>query len=74
MIGDETPGTLWRFTGPPTSWLLSRERWSNKLVMYLGEDKIHRSDGVTITNYKFLLDGQPTLVDRGFLKFFKEAT
>ena len=66
MIGNEAPGTLWRFTGLD-------DHWYNKLAMYLGMSEIHRDDGVIVTNYKFLLEGQSTVVDRSFLKFFREV-
>jgi len=38
--------------------------------IYLGEDIIHRDDGVTITNHKVLLvgDSQPRLFDCGMLR------
>ena len=41
--------------------------------IYLGEDIIHRDDGVTITNHKVLLvgDSQPRLFDRGLLKHMR---
>ena len=41
--------------------------------IYLGEDIINRSDGVTIVNHKVLLagDSQPRLFDRGLLKHMK---
>ena len=44
----------------------SRERW-RKPALYLGEDLIHRSDGVTIVNHKFIVGGTVLLADRTFL-------
>jgi len=41
--------------------------------IYLGEDIIHRDDGVTITNHKVLLvgDSQPRLFDATLLKHMR---
>jgi hypothetical protein len=41
--------------------------------IYLGEDIIHRDDGVTITNHKVLLvgDSQVRHFDRGLLKHMR---
>jgi hypothetical protein len=43
---------------------------NRRVGIYLGEDIIHRDDGVTITNHKVLLvgDSQPRLFDRGLLR------
>ena len=47
-----------------------------RLAVYLGEDFIHRDDGVTVENHKVLLVGasKPTIIDRGLLKHMNEAT
>ena len=47
-----------------------------RLAVYLGEDFIHRFDGVTVENHKVLLVGasKPTIIDRGLLKHMNEAT
>ena len=44
--------------------------------IYLGEDIIHREDGVTITNHKVLLvgDSQPRLFDRGMLRHMERIS
>ncbi len=55
------------FTGLPTV----RERWG-KPALYLGEDPIHRSDGVTVVNHKFLVGGKVLLADRTFLSSLRE--
>jgi len=49
----------------------SRERW-RKPALYLGEDPIHRSDGVTVVNHKFLVGGAVLLADRSFLTSLRE--
>jgi len=49
----------------------SRERW-RKPALYLGEDPIHRSDGVTVVNHKFLVGGRVLLADRTFLTSLRE--
>ena len=49
----------------------SRERW-RKPALYLGEDPIHRSDGVTIINHKFIVGGTVLLADRTFLTSLRE--
>ena len=48
-------------------------RYSNlngKKAVYLGEDFIHRSDGVIIENHKILYIGasKPTIIDVGLIK------
>ena len=44
--------------------------------IYLGENIIHRDDGVTITNHKVLLvgDSQPRLFDRGLLRHMERIS
>ena len=46
---------------------------NRRMGIYLGEDIIHRDDGVIITNHKVLLvgDSQPRIFDRGLLKHMK---
>ena len=43
---------------------------NNRTGLYLGENIIHRGDGVTITSHKVLLvgDSQPRLFDRTLLR------
>jgi hypothetical protein len=50
----------------------TRKRWEGKPVLYLGEDIINRSDGVTVVNHKFLVGGAVTATDVTFLKYIKE--
>ena len=60
------------FTGLPRLSLPTvRERWG-KPALYLGEDPIHRSDGVTVVNHKFLVGGTVLLADRTFLSSLRE--
>ena len=48
--------------------------WSScGLVLYLGEDIIHRDDGVTVVNHAVLASGQRRILDKSFLKFLKEV-
>jgi len=44
---------------------------NNKTALYLGEDFIHRDDGVVIENHKVLLVGEstPTIIDKGLLRW-----
>ena len=44
---------------------------NNKKALYLGEDFIHRDDGVTVYNHKILEIGasKPTIIDIGLLKY-----
>jgi hypothetical protein len=46
---------------------------NGRLAIYLGEEFIHRSDGVTVENHKVLLVGasKPTIIDRGLLKHMR---
>ena len=58
-------------------WLLPRSTsdfWSScGSVLYLGEDIIHRDDGVTVVNHAVLVDGQRRILDKSFLKFLEEV-
>ena len=51
---------------------------NHKTFVYLGEDFIHRPDGVTVRNHRILELGalQPTCIDEGLLKymFFRGLT
>tara|TARA_A100001015_G_C14840784_1_gene652402 strand:+ start:697 stop:906 length:210 start_codon:yes stop_codon:yes gene_type:complete len=44
---------------------------NDKKALYLGEDFIHRVDGVTVYNHKILEIGatKPTIIDVGLLKY-----
>ena len=46
---------------------------NGRVGIYLGEDFIHRSDGVVVENHKVLLMGEhtPTIIDRGLLRHMK---
>ena len=48
-------------------------RLNGRIGIYLGEDFIHRSDGVVVENHKVLLMGEhtPTIIDRGLLRHMK---
>ena len=48
--------------------------WKGKPALYLGEDIIERSDGVTITNHAFMLGGERRITDRSFLKMLDPLT
>ena len=56
-------------------WLLphsTSDFWKNcGTVLYLGEDTIYREDGMKITNYVVLADGQRRVLDKSFLKFLE---
>jgi len=48
------------------------EVWRKGAIgVYLGEDFIHRDDGVTVENHKVLYNGElsPTIIDRGVLRW-----
>ena len=64
-------GKLYKFEG----WGLERSGLDGTLAVYLGEDFIHRYDGVTVENHRILKVGAPasTLIDRGLLKYMKEV-
>jgi hypothetical protein len=49
---------------------------NGQLAIYLGEDFIHRDDGVTVENHKVLLVGasKPRIIDRGLLIHMNEIT
>ena len=48
--------------------------WQGKPALYLGEDIIERSDGVTIINHAFMLGGERRITDRTFLKMLDPLT
>jgi len=64
-------GKLYKFEG----WGLERSGLDGTLAVYLGEDFIHRDDGLIIENHRILKVGAPasTLIDRGLLKYMKEV-
>jgi len=45
-------------------------------AVYLGEDFIHRDDGVTVENHQILVVGEanPRIIDRGLLKWMNKVT
>lgn len=47
---------------------------NDRIGLYLGEDFIHRPDGMVVENHKVLLlgDTQPRLIDRSLLKYIKK--
>lgn len=49
---------------------------NGKLAVYLGEDFIHRDDGVTVENHRVLMVGAEhvKIIDRGLLKYMREVT
>jgi hypothetical protein len=60
------------------------KRWScwhtpgaleDKTALYLGEDFIHRDDGVTVENHRVLVTGRdkPTTIDRSLVKYMVEV-
>jgi hypothetical protein len=50
------------------------QRWTDKLAIYLGEDKpIERQDGYKVINHKFLVEGNIAIVDKTFLALMKEV-
>jgi hypothetical protein len=65
-------GKLYKFEG----WALSRSGLDGTLAIYLGEDFIHRDDGLIIENHRILKVGaiKSTLIDRGLLKHMTEVT
>ena len=48
--------------------------WRGKIALYLGEDIINRTDGVTIINHAFMLGGERRITDRSFLKMLEPLT
>ena len=44
---------------------------NNKKALYLGEDFIHRADGIIVENHRILEIGasKPTIIDSGLLKY-----
>ena len=50
-------------------------RINNKMALYLGEDFIHRDDGVVVENHKVLIVGEPapTIIDKGLLRWTKKV-
>ena len=48
-------------------------RLNNKTALYLGEDFIHRDDGVVVENHKVLIVGDTStiIIDRGLLKHMR---
>lgn len=49
---------------------------NNKVAVYLGEDFIHRDDGVIVQNHKVLLLGEttPTIIDSRLLRWMRRVS
>ena len=49
---------------------------NDKTALYLGEDFIHRDDGVVVENHKVLIlgDSSPTIIDRGLVRWMTVVT
>ena len=64
-------GQLYRFGATP----FALSSFVGKVAVYLGEDFIHRDDGVTVENHRILIVGEsnPRTIDRGVLKFMVEV-
>ena len=48
--------------------------WKDKPALYLGESIFNRSDGVTIINHEFMVNGERRITDRSFLKMLDPLT
>ena len=48
---------------------------NNKMALYLGEDFIHRDDGVVVENHKVLIMGAPapTIIGKGLLRWMTKV-
>jgi hypothetical protein len=48
---------------------------NHRMGVYIGEDHIHRDDGVTVENHKVLMMGEtvPRTIDRSLLTFIMEV-
>ena len=64
-------GELYQYDGRIPGSLVT-EPWHSHVALYLGEDSIHRDDGVIIVNHKFLVGSVERLVDKTFLRYLKE--
>ena len=64
-------GKMYKFEG----WGLSRSGLDGTLAIYLGEDFIHRDDGLIIENHRILKVGatNASIIDRGLLKHMAEV-
>tara|TARA_Y100000590_G_scaffold391370_1_gene467905 strand:- start:115 stop:324 length:210 start_codon:yes stop_codon:yes gene_type:complete len=64
-------GKLYRFEG----FGYKRSGLEGQLAVYLGEDFIHRDDGVIIENHRILKVGasSASIIDRGLLKHMAEV-
>ncbi len=62
-------GELYRFEGGYCPM-----KFYGKIAVYLGEDFIHRDDGVTVENHKIVITGEetPRIIDRTCLKWLKK--
>ena len=50
-------------------------RLNNELAIYLGEDNVHRGDGVVVYNFSVLIVGEdtPTCCDRSMFKYIRKV-
>ena len=64
-------GELYQYDGRIPGSLVT-EPWLSHVALYLGEDSIHRDDGIIVVNHKFLVGGMSRLADKTFLRYLKE--
>ncbi len=64
-------GELFRF-----SWFAGSRTLRGREGLYMGEDFIHRDDGVTVENHRVLMigDEEETIIDRGLLKYMESPS
>ena len=65
-------GELYQYNGRLWGGAEPGEPWLSHVALYLGEDPIHRPDGITIVNHKFIVGGTVLLADRSFLTSLRE--
>ena len=53
---------------------LTFNEWKDKPALYLGESIFNRSDGLTIINHAFMVNGERRITDRSFLKMLEPLT
>ncbi len=64
-------GELFRF-----SWFAGSRTLRGREGLYMGEDFIHRDDGVTVENHRVLMvgDKEETIIDRTLLKYMEDIS
>ena len=71
-----TAGLLYKCRWRTNQWNYDNNSWDRgwDLLLFIGIETIHRSDGVVINNYRFhdVIENKSVLMDKGLVRYCKE--